>query len=64
MSTGVSFTLEQDSQKSGGAMPPSLKSGGATGPLPPFPRSAAYVTNYPFLLLFQFSFLQNWLEMH
>ena len=29
----VSFTLEQDSQKSGGAMPPSLKSGGTT-PLP------------------------------
>ena len=28
------FTLEQDRQKSGGAMPPSLKSGGATGPLP------------------------------
>ena len=27
------FTLEQDSKKSGGAMPLSLKSGGATGPL-------------------------------
>ena len=39
MSTGVSFTLEQDGQKSGGAMPPSLKSGGVTGPL----GSAAYV---------------------
>ena len=32
------FTLEQDGQKSGGAMPPSLKSGGATAP----PGSAAY----------------------
>ena len=34
MSTGVPFTLEQDGQKSGGAMLPSLKSGGATGPTP------------------------------
>ena len=33
------LTLEQDGQKSGGAMPPSLKSGGATGPPP---GSAAY----------------------
>ena len=32
---GVCFTLEQDGQKSEGAMPPSLKSGGATGPPPP-----------------------------
>ena len=31
------FTLEQDGQKSGGAMPPSLKSGGATGPPGPPP---------------------------
>ena len=31
------FTLEQDGQKSGGAMPPSLKSGGATGPPVPPP---------------------------
>ena len=35
------FTLEQEGQKSGGAMPPSLKSGGATGP-PGHPCSAAY----------------------
>ena len=39
MCLGVSFTLEQGSQKSGGGMPPSLKSGGATGPPP---RSAVY----------------------
>ena len=31
-------TLEQEGQKSGGAMPPSLKSGGATGPLAPLFR--------------------------
>ena len=31
------FTLEQDGQKSGGARPPSLKSGGATGPPGPPP---------------------------
>ena len=31
----VFFTLEQDGQKSEGAMPPSLKSGGATPPAPP-----------------------------
>ena len=32
------FTLEQEGQKSGGASPPSLKSGGATGPPgPPVP---------------------------
>ena len=36
----VSFTLDHDGQKCGGAMPPSLKSGGATGPLAP--GSAAY----------------------
>ena len=35
------LTLEQEGQKSGGAMPPSLKSGGATGP-PGLPCSAAY----------------------
>ena len=38
------FTLQQDGQKSGGAMPPSLKSGGATGPLAP-PSSATYAQN-------------------
>ena len=38
MSIGAFFTLEQDGQKSGGAMPPSLKSGGATDPPgPPVP---------------------------
>ena len=38
MSTGAFFffTLEQDGQTSGGAMSPSLKSGGATAP-PPVP---------------------------
>ena len=36
------LTLEQDGQKSGGAMPPSLKSGGATGPPAPPPGSTAY----------------------
>ena len=38
---GAFFTLEQDSQKSGGAMPPAWK---VEGPLaPPSPGSAAYV---------------------
>ena len=45
MSTGMFFsTLEQDSQKSGRAMPPCLKSGRATGHPPP--SSATYVSNY------------------
>ena len=34
----MSSTLEQEGQKSGGGMPPSLKSGGAIGPPgPPVP---------------------------
>ena len=38
MSIGVFLTLEQDGQKSGGAMhPPSLKSGGHCPPPPPLP---------------------------
>ena len=48
MSAGVSFTVEQAKRtgqsKSGGAMPPSLKSGGVTGP--PAPGSAAYDVNF------------------
>ena len=41
MSNGVSFTLQQDSQKKWrGHAPTSLKSGGATAPRPP--GSAAY----------------------
>ena len=41
----VLFTLEQDGQKKWrGHAPPSLKSGGATGPLGP-PGSAAYAIN-------------------
>ena len=40
MSTGVSFTLEQDGQKSGGAMPPSLKSKGPPR-FPPHMKMAA-----------------------
>ena len=52
MSIGAFFTLEQDGQKSGGAMPSSLKSGGATAPLDP-PSSAAYgqtLTHFCFIL--------------
>ena len=44
------FTLEQEGQKSGGAMPPSLKSGGATGP-PGHPCSAAYGSVGAFMAL-------------
>ena len=41
------FTLEQDGQKSGGAMPPSLKSGGATGPPgPPQFRRLCHVFSF------------------
>ena len=44
------FTLEQEGQKSGGAMSPSLKSGG--GPLAPWPPCSAayeiYLKNYDF----------------
>ena len=47
MSTGMSFTLEQESQKSGGAMPPSLKSGGPLAPLAPrFPHLCAIAVKY------------------
>ena len=50
---GVSFNLEQDGQKVEGAMPPGLKSGGATGPRSrPRPRPAvlpAYVVGNKFL---------------
>ena len=49
---GHFFTLEQDGQKSGGAVPPSLKSGGTTGPPGP-PSSAAYgqtLTHFCFIL--------------
>ena len=51
MSIGALFTLEQDGQKSGGAMPPSLKSGGATGPPgPPPPQFRRLWSNIdPFL---------------
>ena len=51
---GAFFTLEQDGQKSGGAMPPSLKSGGPLAPPPPWtPSSAAYgqtLTHFCFIL--------------
>ena len=51
MSIGAFFTLEQDGQKSGGAMPPSLKSGGPLAPLDP-PRSAAYGQTLTHFVLF------------
>ena len=52
MSIGAFFTLEQDGQKSGGAMPPpSLKSGGATGPLDP-PVPPPMVKHWPIFVLF------------
>ena len=53
MSIGVFFTLEQDGHKSGGAMPPSLKSGGVTGPLdPPPPVPPPMVKHWPIFVLF------------
>ena len=51
MSIGAFFTLEQDGQKSGGAMPPSLKSGGPLAPLDP-PVPPPMVKHWPIFVLF------------
>ena len=55
MSTGVSFTLEQDGQKSGGAMPPHLKSGRAIGP----PRPQFH---YLWCCLYMTNIYESWLH--
>ena len=61
MSIGAFFTLEQDGQKSGGAMPPSLKSGGATGPPgpPQFRRLWSNIDPFLFCSYSMSHFLNN-----